>query len=195
MSEAVSREFWQKLSLLLVDKVLIGGLLLFAGWIVGQEQAEWEQRAAKRERVRDGTVAFSRVLTEIVTIHRGEIVVAVRELGAILNEYESVGKVEEEPVRENLRSIVEGVENAIGQMTRANAELEDVTEGFVRLTRRIRSDLVNKKRDREAFRNDQRELLTAYEVVLAELRRTSVLAMEEDRRAVEKILESGAQAE
>ena len=196
------REFSHKLALLLIDKVLVGVFFVLLGFFIqstleqqraalAQQQAEQERLTAERERIRDVTLEFSRVLTRIVAVHRQTIVTAVHDLLAILNEYESLGRVQESNDRERLRSVVEGVENAIGQLARANPGLPVVADPFVRLTRRIRSDLVNRPRGREAFRADARDLLESYTTLLIELRATSVRAMEDDRRAVSDILASG----
>ena len=201
MNAAYNREFLQKLTLLLIDKLLIGGCLVLAGWFVqstlehqraalGQQQIERDRLVAERERVRDATIAVSRVLTEFVTVHRETIVTAVRNLIAMLNDYEGIGQVRELDDLERLEGIVEDIENAMEQLATANPDLPVVGDPFVLLIRRIRADLVNRTRDREALQADANELLSSYTTVLRELRRTSVVAMEDDRRAVSEILAS-----
>ena len=203
MSEKYNSEFRQRLTLLVIDKVIIGIFLLLFGFFIqwaleqqraalAQQQAERDRLTVDQQRIRDVTLAASQVLTEIVASYRKTVSTAVRDLLAVLNEYESHGQVREPNDRDTVRNIVENIENAMGQLATANQNLPNVADPFVRLIRRIRSDLVNKQRDREAFRADVRNLMAIYAELLNELRITSVKAMEADRRAVSKILASGS---
>ncbi|MCY4507805.1 MAG: hypothetical protein OXG35_12730 [Acidobacteria bacterium] len=202
MTEQHVREFRQKLALLLIDKALIGAFVLLLGFFVQsgleqqraaleEEQAERDRLAVQRERVREVTLSVSQVFTEIVNENRGPVVSAVEDLLAVLNQYESVGRVTDTDGRERLRNIVENLENALSQLARINPRLPARADPFVQRVREIRSDLVNRRREPEALREDADNLSAGYLDLLLDLRTTSVLALEEDRKAVEAILADG----
>ena len=203
MTENHVREFRQKLALLLIDKLLIGAFIVGLGFMVQSgleqqraaletQQVDRDRRANQRERVREVALSVSQVFTEIVNENREPIVNAVDDLIALLNQYENVGRVRDNEGRDRLRSIVEDIENALNQLARINRDLPAKADPFVRRVRRIRSDLVNRRRDPEALRQDRDNLSAGYTDLLVALRATSVLALEADRSAVESILaESG----
>ena len=183
-------EFQQKVTLLLIDRLLIGILLVFLGLFIDLTLEQERAAIEERERVRDVTMAFSQVLTEVVATYRETVFTAVRDLLALLNEYERSGQVDNLDDRHRLRTIVEDIENAMDQLGRANPRLSLVGDPFIRRVREIRSDLINRRRNPQDFRRDAEDLLESYTVLLGELRTTGVLAMEADRRAVNEILSS-----
>ena len=190
MSDNEQHEFWQKVTLLLIDRLVIGIFLLLIGLFIDLTLERQRATLEERERVRDVTLAFSQVLTEVVATYRETVFAAVRDLLTLLNEHERSGQVNDPDDRRRLRTIVQDIENAMGQLARANPRLSQVAGPFMQRVREVRSDLINRPRDPQDFRNDAEDLLESYTVLLRELRTTGVLAMEDDRRAVNNILSS-----
>ena len=199
MTQDHVREFRQKLALLLIDKALIGAFVLLLGFFVQSglerqraaleaQEAERDRLAAQRERVREAMLSVSQVFTEIVKENREPIVQAVEDLLAVLNQYESIGRVRDTEDRDRLRRIVQDLENALNQLARINPELPARADPFLRRVRQVRSDLVNNRRDPAALQADRNSLSASYTDLLVHLRTTSLLAWEEDRNAVEATL-------
>ena len=152
-----------------------------------------EAQQAEREHIRDVTLTVSQVFTEIVDADRKTVITAVRSLFAVLNEYENVGQVRDTNGRKRLQEIVEDIENALSQLALVNTDLTANADSFVKRIRAIRSDLVNKQRDPEVLKRDAQSLLASYTDLLDELRKTSILALEADRKAVAAMLSRGEQ--
>ena len=196
-------DFKQKVKLLLIDKVLLGSFVAILAFFIQShldnrsaaleaQQAERDRVAVEQQHIRDITLAVSRVATEVVDTDRRTVITSVRDLLAVLNEHEIDGGVTKAEDRARLREIAEKIENSLNQLTELNPGLADTSEPFVRLVRRIRSDLVNnKRRGPDDLREDARILLESYTEFLAELRETSVMALEADRTAVIDILSRG----
>ena len=176
MSTDHGREFRQQLALLLIDKAVIGGFVLLLGFLAQAGLAERDRLAAQRERAREAALSVSQVFTEIVDENRELIVKAVEDLLAVLNQSETAGRVTSTEARNRLRNIVENLENGLNQLARINPELPAKTDGFLQQVRRIRSDLVNRRRDPEVLQEDQESLSAGYTDLLVHLRTTSVLA-------------------
>ena len=197
MTENGNGGFWQKLGLLLIDKLLIGGLIAAAAFYfqarLENHRVSLEAQQAEREHIRDVTLTVSQVFTEIVDADRKTVITAVGSLFAVLNKYESLGQVRDPSDRRRLQKIVEDIENALSQLALVNTDLAVSADSFVKRIRAIRSDLVNKKRGPEDLKRDTQSLLASYTGLLDELRTTSILALEEDRRAVTAMLSRGEQ--
>ena len=95
--------------------------------------------------------------------------------------------------RKRLQEIVEDIENALNQLALVNTDLTASADPFVKRIRAIRSTLVNAQRAPKALKRDAQSLLANYTCLLDELRKTSILALEEDRKAVAAMLSRAEQ--
>ncbi len=184
----MTEEFRRELALLLIDKALIGVFVLLVAFVVQDRLAERDRLAVQRERVRELTLSVSHVFTETANENRRLMVNAVEELVALLNRYEDRGQVKDSDGRDRLRQISQDLENALNRLARINPELPAKGEPLVQRVQEIHSDLVNRRRDPEALREDAQCLLAGYADLLVDLRTTIVQALEEDRKAVEAVL-------
>lgn len=184
----MTEEFRRELALLLIDKALIGVFVLLITFFVQDRLAERDRLAVQRERIRELTLSVSQVFTETANENRRLIVNAVEDLVALLNRYEALGQVQDAEGRDRLPQIAQDLENALNRLVRINPELSAKAAPLVQRVREIHSDLLNRRRNPEALRDDAQCLLAAYADLLVDLRTTTVQALEEDRKAVEALL-------
>lgn len=196
----IQNDFRQQLALLLIDKLVLGGFVALLAFFIQSNldrqsaaleagQAERDRLAIEEQRIRDVTLAVSRVATEIVNVGRDTVFRSIGELRAMLTEYESEGWVTDPNDRMRLREIVDNIQDSLNQLVGVNPELAVTSDPFVDRVQRIASDLVNnRQRNPEDLQEDARQLLQSYTQLLDELRKTSVFALEADRSAVTAIL-------
>ena len=199
MSKNEDSDFNEKLKLLLIDKLLLGGgLAAFAFFIqcsldqrnaeLSRQQIERDSRAAHEQRIQDATLAVSKVVTEVVDVHCNTLSRSVRDLLSIVEKSESEGRVRNEGDRARLRKIGESIEYSLNQLASVDPDLASTSDPFVKRIHSIRSDLVNRSRSPEDLQKDATCLLKTYSGLLTEIRRTRILALDTDRKAVIEIL-------
>ena len=183
-----TREFRQKLKLLLIDKLVLGGFLLLLGLFVQLTLEQQRVEFAEQTRIRDVTLAISQVFAETVDADRKAIATAVRDLLVILNRTESDGIVTDTNTGRSLQDSVENIENALARLRRMDRDFAPIANHFKDIVGGVRNRLENEGRQPSEFQDDIDLLLDEYGCLMTALRRVSVRAFEEDREAVDDML-------